>query len=158
MNYIRFRFVTLLCILLHSLSSFAYDAQIDGIYYNLNNRDYTAEVTAKPDGTKYIGNIIIPEEIDYNSNTYTVKSLGNAFNGCDGLLSLQLPNTIVNIGSLSGCSNLKEIVVPDLVTQIEETAFKGCSNLESISLGSNINKIGRNAFTNCDKLKSVYIL
>lgn len=152
------KYLVILFILLHLPQSgwcATYKVEINGINYSITG-DYVT-VIAKSDGTKYSGNITIPEQIEYNSNFYTVKSLGSAFNGCDGLLSLQLPNTIESIGSFSGCSKLKELVVPDPVTQIIETAFLNCSSLESITLGSNITKIGNNAFNNCNKLKSVYI-
>lgn len=152
------KYLVILFILLHLPQSgwcATYKVEINGINYSITG-DYVT-VIAKSDGTKYSGNITIPEQIEYNSNFYTVKSLGSAFNGCDGLLSLQLPNTIESIGSFSGCSKLKELVVPDPVTQIIETAFLNCSSLESITLGSNITKIGNNAFEGCNKLKSVYI-
>lgn len=152
------KYLVILSILLHLPQSgwcATYKVEINGVNYSITD-DYVT-VIAKNDGTKYAGNIVIPAEIEYNSNTYTVKSLGSAFNGCDGLLSLQLPNTIESIGSFSGCSKLKEFVIPNPVKSIPESAFKDCSSLETISISPQITSIGKNAFVGCEKLKSIHI-
>ena len=109
-----------------------YKVEINGINYSITG-DYVT-VVAKSDGTKYSGNIIIPEEIEYNSNTYIVKSLGSAFNGCDELLSLQLPNTIETIGSLMGCSKLESLYIPNSITSFFEDQFSGCENLKYVHI------------------------
>ena len=100
MNYIRFRFVTLLCILVHSLCSFAYDAKVNGIYYDFSGT--TAIVTYYSSSSKsnaYIGSIIIPESVTYNGRTYSVTSIGDeAFWGCSGLTSVTIPSSVTSIG------------------------------------------------------------
>ncbi len=69
MKYLRFKLLVLLCVLAHSLGSFAYDVVIDGIYYNLNKSNFTAEVT-KGDYL-YSGVVNIPEHIvNDNKNLY----------------------------------------------------------------------------------------
>ena len=96
MKHIKFRLVILLCTLIHSLSSYAYDALIDGIYYNLNNNDYTAEVTYESSGC-YSGRVSIPKEVSYASRKYSVTSIGgNAFIYCSGLTSVTIA-TIDNV-------------------------------------------------------------
>ena len=52
----------LLCLFGHGVAQ----TLIDGIYYNLDADNLTAEVTSTPDGVdKYSGNITIPESVTY---------------------------------------------------------------------------------------------
>ena len=59
-----------------------------------------------------------------------------AFDGCDDLTSIAIPDSITYIGenAFRGCSSLKNIALPDSVTEIGSSAFGGCSALESITL------------------------
>ncbi|MBQ0049545.1 MAG: hypothetical protein KBT12_04845 [Bacteroidales bacterium] len=61
-----------------AVSSYAYDVEIDGIYYNLNTSAKTVEVTSASSGRAssssraYSGNIVIPETIVLDGITYSV--------------------------------------------------------------------------------------
>jgi len=93
----------------------AYDCEVDGIFYNLNNSDKTASVTLfefysifeeRPSRSDYTGKITIPFSIRYNEKTYTVTSIGHsAFRYCSGLTSVTIPNSVTSIGdwAFSGC-------------------------------------------------------
>ena len=71
--------------------------EINGIYYNLNEGEKTAEVTKNPN--KYSGAVSIPETVTYNGITYSVTSIGNyAFCGCSGLTSVNIPDSVTSIG------------------------------------------------------------
>lgn len=48
--------------------------EIDGIWYNLVKKNKSAEVTKNPTGN-YNGNIVIPNTVNYDGVTYTVKSI-----------------------------------------------------------------------------------
>ncbi|MBQ9074199.1 MAG: leucine-rich repeat protein, partial [Muribaculaceae bacterium] len=52
--------------------------------------------------------------------------------------------------------NLKNITLPNTVTEIKFLAFMGCENLESITLPKSLKTIGVMAFDSCDKLEAVY--
>jgi hypothetical protein len=56
---------------------------------------------------------------------------GNAFEGCIGLLEVEIPNSVTYIGerAFSGCKNLKKITILQNVTEISHGAFDGCDNL-----------------------------
>ena len=105
--------------------------EIDGIYYNLDNRKSIATVTRGEN--KYVGNIVIPSYVSYNGTVYTVTSIGNsAFADCTWLGSVTLPSTIENIQYYAfQNSNLSSIVIPQSVKQIYYP-FAGCNNLSSI--------------------------
>lgn len=45
-----------------------------------------------------------------------------------------------------GCTNLKEITIPDKVETIAKKMFSGCEELENISIPSNIKIINSDAF------------
>ena len=51
---------------------------------------------------------------------------------------------------------LKEIKIPDKVTEIKPSTFCGCSSLERVDLGR-VTKIGKDAFLGCDALKDITV-
>ena len=80
--------------------------EIDGIYYYLNND--TASVTS-PNENVYYGDIVIPETITVNGNTYVVSYIeGGAFYG-SYITSVNIPATIKKIGcsAFEDCNSLQ---------------------------------------------------
>ena len=109
--------------------------QINGIYYILNAKRGTAEVTKNPN--MYSGDIVIPESVTYSAAICSVTSIGDeAFTGCSGLTSVTIPSSVTSIGSyaFSGCSGLTSITIPNSVTSIGKSAFFGCSGLTSVHI------------------------
>ena len=51
---------------------------------------------------------------------------------------------------------LKEVILPECVLSIEESAFSGCSELLSVNIGNNIQHLAYSAFYKCDKLQAFY--
>ena len=98
--------ITLLLTLLMSIlgpKALAYDAYVDGIYYNFS--DTEAEVTylkyqSSSNSSAYSGSVIIPETVAYNGITYSVTSIGEfAFYRCSSLTSISILNSVISIGS-----------------------------------------------------------
>ena len=132
----------------------------DNLYYNLNKEEMVAEVTCSPYGGKYEGNIVIPSFIKCNSETYNVTKIGNyAFSGCNGLTSVNIPNSVTTIGNhaFDGCNSLTSITIGNGVIIIDSYAFIGCSNLSSITLPNSLISIGDHAFSSCTGLLSITI-
>ena len=96
---------------LSGLSAFAYDAKIDGIYYNFSG--YEAIVTFRDDNHNfYCDSVVIPEHVTYNEVDYSVTSIGSsAFAGCCNLTSISIPKSVKSIGlqAFYGCSGLKNL-------------------------------------------------
>ncbi len=143
-----------------------YDFEWDGLVYNvLSNKDRTVEVTCihseSPDNSIYVsGDIEVPEKVPYNSNTYTVISIGmGAFNCCDNLISVTIPNTVTSIGvdAFCGCSSLQSVNIPNSVTSIGEYAFSSCKSLTTVTIPKSVAFINRKAFTFCDNLTAINV-
>ena len=76
----------------------AYDAEIDGIYYEFSG----TEATVTSGDNKYTGDIVIPETVTYNETEYTVVQIGYcAFENCSGLTSITIPNSVTTIGTFA---------------------------------------------------------
>jgi len=80
---------------------------------------------------------------DYDVNDYI-----GTFDGCTNLKEIELPEDIAIIGERTfyGCTNLKEIVLPESIEKIGEKAFYECCKLESIAIPKNVKEIGDAAF------------
>ncbi len=132
-------------------SADAYNVKIDGICYNLYDKNKTAEVTYSTD-SKYSGDVVIPATVTYNDNQYRVTSIGQyAFRDCSGLTSITIPNSVTNIGYLAfyGCTGLTSVTIPNSVTSIGNNAFYYCTGLTSITIPNSVTSIGDEAFYRC---------
>ena len=109
---------------------------------------------------EYTDNVVIPESVTINGTTYPVTSIGgSAFDGCSGLTSLTIPNSVTSIGdgAFGGCSGLTSVTIPKSVTSIGDYAFVGCSGLTSVTIPNSVTFIGGGAFAHCSGLTSVTI-
>ncbi len=141
-------FVTLLS-MMFSFSSFAYDVELNGIYYNLFSSLKTAQVTSGEN--LYEGDVIIPSSIVSGGVTYSVKSIGNeAFKKCTAMTSVSIPSTVTSIGNYAfwACNSLASVTLPENTTTIGDYSFNGCSKLKSIVIPQNVTYIGVRAFVN----------
>ena len=83
-------------------------------------------------------------EIEIPKGTYTISS--DAFNFFVNLEKVSLPDGLKSFGSFNGLEKLKELEIPDTVTEIEQEAFYGCRSLTSLKLPKNIKYICGCAF------------
>ncbi|MCQ2197013.1 MAG: leucine-rich repeat domain-containing protein [Bacteroidaceae bacterium] len=156
------RLLLLAAIMMVATVSYAYDVEVDGIYYNIVPKAKKAEVTS---GDKhYVNSVTIPSTITVDGVVYDVTSIGeNAFDGCQRLTSITIPNSVTSIGerAFSRCFDLTSITIPNSVTSIGDYAFWNCSGyssgLTSITIPNSVTSIGRSAFGADDDLKDVHI-
>ncbi len=57
----------------------------------------------------------------------------------------------------SGNETVKEVTLPDSMTEIPQSFFTGCKNLEKVNFGKNVKKIGMYAFNNCSSIAELNI-
>ncbi|MCB5981854.1 leucine-rich repeat domain-containing protein, partial [Flavobacterium psychrophilum] len=101
-----------------------------------------------------------PETVAYNSENYAVTAIGeSAFEHCNNLTSVTIPNSATTIGkdSFVGCSGLISVTIPNSVTDIENGAFFGCIGLTSVTIPNSVTVIRRGIFAGCSGLISVTI-
>ena len=82
-----------------------------------------------------------------------------AFNLCESLQSISIPNSVTSIGdeAFSGCESLQSVTIPNLVTSIGYRAFFLCESLQSVTIPNSVTNIGDYAFYSCKSLQSVTI-
>lgn len=153
-------FVAAIC----TMSMWAHDFEVDGIYYNiLTHRNHEVEVTYRGSYSldfydEYSGSVTIPEAVTYNGTTYKVTCVGPAaFEKCSGLIDITIPNSVILIDSyaFSDCYSLTSIEIPNSVWSIGNAAFHHCESLTSITIPESVMDIGYEAFSWCSGLTSV---
>ena len=144
------------------LAACAESAIINGINYVLYPESKTASVAYwRVTGSilsVYSGDMVIPEEIEYNGDTYTVTGIyDDAFNRAYDLTSISLPKTILSIGrcAFAECKSLTSITIPESVTTIADFAFSDCTGLTSVTIPSSVTNLGKQTFRRCTNLTSV---
>ena len=166
-----------------SLSAAAYDFESAGIYYNITGNN-TVEVTySDRDNNTYSGSVSVPETVTNNGTEYSVTKIGEyAFQG-SAVTSVSMPECITSIGQYAcnecgsletvvlptnlddfsgwcifrNCRNLKNIAIPENVTEIPNGTFINCSSLAAITIPQGVGEIGSNAFYGCSSLTSIEI-
>ena len=164
--------ILLLALLLPALAM-AYDFEVDGICYNINGNEAT--VTSK--GlyydmffVGYSGSVVIPATVTHNGTTYPVTSIDEiAFYYCTNLTSIDIPNSITEIGNFTfgGCPKLANIVVESgnprydsrnncnaIIETADNTLIYGCKNT---TIPNSVTTIGDYAFSGCHGLTSIDI-
>ena len=97
--------------------------------------------------------------VTFGENSQLTSIGEGAFNWCESLESITIPDSVTSIGegAFCCCAKLTSITIPDGVKSIGNHAFAGCSALESITIPDSVLNIGDSAFAECTALESITI-
>ena len=140
--------------------AFAYDALINGIYYNFSGTK--AIVTNNDSFGCYSGEVIIPSSVVYGGKTYSVTGIGeSAFAACK-TTRITVPKSVKTLGekAFCGCSGIVDEINCDIPScswgdDACPTGSFALSSITEIVLGEGVTHIGECAFIACDRLMKV---
>ena len=151
------------------VQAFAYDFEVDGIYYDKSGSEATVTY-ANTNYNSYSGIVTLPAAVTYGGVTYNVTRIGyNAFYNCSGLTSITISSSVTSISApvFSGCSGLTSIIVASGNTKYDSrencnaiiktesnTLIDGCKNTV---IPNSVTSIGSGAFEGCTGLTSITI-
>ncbi len=104
----------------------------------------------------YNTEITLFNELQYFTGLFSIDDY--AFNGCENLTSIILPNSITSIGNyaFNCCYGLTgSLTIPNSVVSIGNSAFYACDGLTALTIGNSVTSIGSEAF-DCWGLNAVY--
>lgn len=85
---------------------------IDGMYYNLNDQNLTAELVPR-EGT-WKGSVELPWKLSANNTIYTLTRIGDyAFYNSGNLNKIYIPSSVLSIGeyAFGSCTGLTDIYI-----------------------------------------------
>lgn len=140
-----------------SVSSYAYDFEVNGFYYEVDLDNMTATLVAGEN--KQSGEISIPASVAYKGREFRVTSINGAFSDNNELTKVTIPKSIESLGAraFEGCSSLQGISGLNNITELGVACFAGCASLTTIDLPEGLKKIGSQAFKGCVGLSSISI-
>ena len=110
---------------------------------------------------RYCGIWKISEGLEYERNadgkSYYVDGIGTC---TDSIIVIPntydgLPVTSIDPFAFSECENIKNVIFPESIVQINASAFGACKGLTELNLPDHITSLGNGAFNTCTKLESI---
>ena len=164
----------LLAALLLPVAASAYDACINGIYYNIVKKARQATVTyGESESGTYSGNVNIPATVEYDGVTCNVITIDeDAFRGCK-LTSLSIPASITSIeeNAFHYAGSISQLHINDLAawcnTDLKDSGSSpfSCSEhlyvngkeVKDLVIPDGVTKISDYAFYGAEMLNSIFI-
>lgn len=141
-----------------NVTVFSPDAFWDTGYYNDN--------TNWENGVLYLDNYVLWYDSEKALSEKIVIRDGTTafakapFSGSGGnITEIILPDSVefLSESAFEGCGALESIDLSDKLTRISERAFYGCASLSEITIPDSVTEIGEYAFNCCEKLESIKI-
>lgn len=178
------KILSLFVALIATTALWAYDAEVDGIYYDLDGDSATVTNSNSWSSSPcYSGNVVIPASITYASQIYRVTGIDYyAFRNCSTLTAITIPTSMRKIywNAFQDCSTLSTIfwnaidctvyegsggpfsgtpvsnlIFGSEVQSIPSWMFSGLAQLTSVTIPEHITSIGKISF-NCPNLATVF--
>ena len=124
----------------------------------INNANLTNSVTLLMPGSSnvIIGNNAFSGLTKITSiNLRNVVQIGDtAFEGCTGIRTVTIPDTVTQIGSgaFRGCTSVTTVTLPEGLTTIPYLCFGECTSITTVNFPSTLTTIGPSAFSGCTGL------
>lgn len=134
--------------------------EINGLNFNLDSDSGTTELTFQyqesTSNYSALSAINVPETVEYDGVTYTVTSIGPWALNRVKTSSISLPATLKSIGkeSMAVISNVKELIIPDGVSDIGDNAFMR-SDIERLILPDSLSSLAYGVCAEMEKLKFI---
>ena len=170
------RLLSLFFVFANGLAVNADEVQIGSLWYDVNIQTGVAKVIKYKNNTYYSGNIIIPSEITYNENQYTVSIIGEkAFESCNKLVSIVIPSSIKTFENQAFLStfSIKEVhydslealldisflgqVSTPVTDKYSTKVFFGDDEVTNVVIPEGVERIGNQTFENWSALTSVQL-
>ena len=124
-----------------------------GLLYEIADGEVT--ITGYTDDVP--ADLVIPDTI----GGYPVTKLKDtAFANCDRLVSVVVPDSVIDLGlelTFFNCKNLTTVTLGKSITSIGYGMFEYCSSLRSINIPADVTRIGHCAFDGCENLQSIVL-
>lgn len=99
--------------------------------------------------------IVVPSKVFLFGEVISV--FHDAFNGDKMVKQVLLPDTVkeINESAFYHCINLRKIDLPNAIETLGVSAFCGCKKLKTVTLPPSLKNISREAFALCDELLDI---
>ena len=123
-------------------------------FSNVPNIIYAGSATGSPWGARSVNGYVEGYLVYSDASRTNLLACYTAVTG-----KIVIPESVTNIenSAFYGCSSLTSITIPNSVTSIGNSAFMYCSNLTSVTIGNSVTTIGANVFYGCSSLTTVTI-
>lgn len=154
-----------------------YEFAVDGIYYKIVDNKARVTYQEYSNGmhlSDYHGDVVIPATVTYQDVTYPVTTIDYyAFNYCQGLTSITIPESIkwIGGGAFCECTGLTRVTITDIEAWCRciidgsdsnpllyaQHLYLNDTEVTDLTIPDGIPTIGKNAFLGCVGLTSVTI-
>ncbi len=155
-------------------STFAVETQIGGLWYDIVSKTKGAKVLKFKNDVKYKGDIVIPETVTYDGESYPVTAIDvQAFTNCTEISSVTIPTSMKTIGNNAfyRAKNIKVVNISDLSAWCRIEFGNGSSNptyeahhlylkgeeITDLVIPAGVTSILNHTFRNCIAITSVTI-
>ena len=157
----------------------------NGVLYGLNTDDEVWVISQYLDGREtvhhtYSGDVVVADSVvnpyefygkkrpvigvkvsKYDFSGVTSLTLPNTIRTVEGIEgcaieTIDLPASLTEVPNLSGCPNLKELILPPTIRKVG-VCLNNCPSLTHVHLGAGVYQVDRHAFDGSDALESVTV-